>query len=242
MAVGRIIDVSSDQHLNNSPINWSRVAAAGVTGVIVKATQGTDYVNPWMQRDVIAAQAAGLVVCCYHYADMGDPVAEAIYFLKTASRFARVLDFETNTDVAWARTFLETLGLPATECMIYGSASSLKDFYQQLPAMAWVAAYEQLYPGWGVCWQFTDAASIPGITGPCDEDKWAGSEDQYDLVFQAPIIPPPIPPSQEENETVTSLIVGGQLHVWGVVNNVAYHWWQEIGPPASDWHVETMPI
>jgi hypothetical protein len=51
---------------------------------------------------------------------------------------------------------------------------------------------------------------------------------------------PPEPPSKEENETVTSLVQGGQLHVWGVVNNVAYHWWQEIVSP-SGWHTERLP-
>jgi N-acetylmuramoyl-L-alanine amidase len=50
---------------------------------------------------------------------------------------------------------------------------------------------------------------------------------------------PPQPPSREENDTVTSLISGGQLHVWGVVNNVAYHWWQTIGG-AGGWQVEKL--
>jgi hypothetical protein len=46
----------------------------------------------------------------------------------------------------------------------------------------------------------------------------------------------------KEDERMTSLIVGGQLHVWGVIGTTAYHWWQEIGPPAGSWHVETMPL
>jgi GH25 family lysozyme M1 (1,4-beta-N-acetylmuramidase) len=193
MTAGRIIDVSADQHPGDAPINWHEVAGAGVTAAFVKATQGTDYINPFFQSDMIGAQQAGLVVCAYHFADMGNAVAEAKFFVQQASRFARMLDFETHTDVAWARTFLHTLGRPASELITYGSASTLKDFYAQLPSLAFPAAYSQFYPGWGACWQFTDAARIPGIVTECDEDQWHGSQADYDTLFSGPIIPPPEP-------------------------------------------------
>jgi hypothetical protein len=61
--------------------------------------------------------------------------------------------------------------------------------------------------------------------------------------YDAPI-PPPNPPTQQENDTVTSLISGGQLHVWGIINNVAYHWYQPLGgfPSGPTWKVETLPL
>jgi hypothetical protein len=49
--------------------------------------------------------------------------------------------------------------------------------------MPWVAAYGQGYPGFGVLWQFTSSASIPGIPTPVDENRWYGSEIQYDNLF-----------------------------------------------------------
>jgi len=55
---------------------------------------------------------------------------------------------------------------------------------------------------------------------------------------------PPAPPSKQENESMTSQISGGQLHVWGVVNNVSYHWWQSVGGnPVGQpsWYVERLP-
>jgi hypothetical protein len=192
VGIGRIIDISSNQHPNNAPINWNQVAGAGVTAAFIKATEGTGYVNPFFQSDMLAAQKAGLLVCGYHFASMGDPVAEAQKFRKVAWRWARMLDYETNTNVAWARTFLQTLGLPADQVITYGSADSLKDFYGQLPSMAFPAAYGQAYPGWGVCWQFTSSATIPGIVGNVDEDQWHGSETQYDLLFQVNAPPGPI--------------------------------------------------
>ena len=243
--VGRIVDVSSNDHPGGppgqgTPIDWATVKNNGVTTAIVKATEGTGYVNPWFHVDVGGATAAGIDVLAYHFASMGNAVAEAQWFMLHAGALATVLDYETNTDVAWARTFLQELHLGPGECVTYGSASSFGSFYQQLPSLAWVAAYGQLYPGWGVMWQFTSSAIIPGIPTDVDESSWHGSQIQYDVLFG--VYAPPEPPSAEENPTVTSLVQGGQLHVWGVVGNVAYHWWQELGPPSSSWHVEPMPL
>jgi hypothetical protein len=245
MTIGRIIDVSSDQHPNGAAINWTQVAQAGVTAVFIKATQGTTYVNPYFQSDMIAAQKAGLYVCAYHYADMGNPVAEAQFFAKMASRFARMLDFETNTNVAWARTFLQTLGLPASELITYGSLDTLKDFYVQLPSMAFFAAYQQLWPGMGVCWQFTDAATIPGITGNVDEDSWHGDESQYDALFQVNT-PAPTPPnysgglmfdglaaSKQDNFNATLKFMWGQIRSDPLTTQDIADFWYAYNLPAD---------
>lgn len=186
MTIGRIIDVSSQNHGPSSsvPINWAAVAKDGVTAAFIKATQGTTYTNPWYLRDLRGAQAAGILTCAYHFAGSGNPITEAEYFLSVAGAVkARMLDFETRTDAQWARTFLLTLGRPRSELITYGSASSLKDFYAQLPSMAFPAAYQKLSPGWGACWQFTDAATVSGIPGVCDEDRWLGDETQYSTLF-----------------------------------------------------------
>ena len=54
------IDVASHQHPDNAPIDWAAVAAAGWAFVIVKATEGVGYVNPFFAQDVAGARAAGL--------------------------------------------------------------------------------------------------------------------------------------------------------------------------------------
>jgi GH25 family lysozyme M1 (1,4-beta-N-acetylmuramidase) len=215
MTIDRIIDVSSAQHPDGAPIKWNQVAQDGVTAAFIKATEGDNYVNPYLQPDMIAAQNNGIAVCAYHFAKMGSPVAEAQFFARTASRFARMLDYETNTNVAWARTFLQTLGLPPDECITYGSSSTLKDFYSQLPSMAFPAAYGQFYPGWGVCWQFTSSAQVAGISTAVDESRWYGNESQYDSLFQ---INYPEPPTVEEdmelyttNSAGTGFVVSADL-------------------------------
>ena len=60
---GKIIDLSSN---NPHPIDFNAVKASGVTGVIVKATEGTGYTNPFYAQDMAGARAAGLDVAAYH--------------------------------------------------------------------------------------------------------------------------------------------------------------------------------
>ena len=206
MAIGRLIDVSSQNHEDRPPgqgppIDWHQVAGAGVTAVFIKATEGTAYANPWFWIDAFGAVGAGLQAIAYHFADMGDPVTEAQWFMKIAGAGARMLDYETNTNVPWARTFLQALGRPADQCVTYGSQSSLSGFYQQLPSLAWVAAYGQGYPGWGVMWQFTSSAAISGIPTAVDESSWHGSQIQYDTLFG---VYTPVPPEEDEMQLYTT--------------------------------------
>jgi hypothetical protein len=104
--------------------------------------------------------------------------------------------------VAWLNGFLQALGVPRTRLLDYGSASALSQIGHQLRAMLWVAAYGQKYPGYGVLWQFTDQATIPGITGFVDESNWHGTQEQYDRLFGHFDPPPPIPSPVPEEETV----------------------------------------
>lgn len=209
MAVGRVIDLSSNNHPNTTPITWPAVAHVGVTTAIIKATEGTGYINPWYGRDMTGARAEGLDVLAYHFAGFGTVSREAAFFQSVAGlAYARVLDAETSTDVAWINLFLQTLGLPRTSVMDYGSGSSLSQIGSQVRGMLWVAEYPSSgapvigYPGYGVLWQFTDQASIPGITGWVDESKWYGTETQYDILFNKTAPPPqPVPPLEVDMQT-----------------------------------------
>ncbi|HUC59528.1 MAG TPA: GH25 family lysozyme [Streptosporangiaceae bacterium] len=62
------IDVSSLQHAGG-PINWTEVAAARYHYVFIKATEGSYYANPYYASDVAGAEAAGLIVAAYHFAN-----------------------------------------------------------------------------------------------------------------------------------------------------------------------------
>lgn len=71
------IDVSSYQS--------SDFATSGLAFVVVKATEGTSYVNPRHSAQVAHARSAGLVVGHYHFARPGSMPAQAAYFLRHAA-------------------------------------------------------------------------------------------------------------------------------------------------------------
>ena len=81
------IDVASFQS--------STYSTTGLAFVMVKATEGTSYVNPRHAAQVAHARAAGLVVGHYHFARPGSLTAQATYFLKhAAAKAGDILAFD----------------------------------------------------------------------------------------------------------------------------------------------------
>jgi hypothetical protein len=71
------IDIASYQGADYS--------TAGLAFVVVKATEGTSYINPKHNAQIATGRAAGLVVGHYHFVRPGDIVAQAAYFLAHAA-------------------------------------------------------------------------------------------------------------------------------------------------------------
>ena len=234
--VGRVIDVSSAQHPNGAPIDWAKVAASGVSLVIVKATQGTTYTNPYFASDMAGAEAAHLDTMAYHFADFTNVEMEVAHFRAVAGGYAQVLDIETSLDWQWARTFLLGLERPPSELVTYGSASSLSQIYARLPSLTWVAAYGQGYPGYGVLWQFTSSATVAGITGPVDESSWWGTDLQYEDLVGTFAPPPPIPsyPPPKEEDSMWGYVDknGNEVTTLVAPNGHVMRW--VVPPPAAD--------
>lgn len=63
------IDLSSFQHPSGAAINWTEVAADGYDFAFVKVSEGSYYVNPYYASDAAGAQAAGLFVAPYVFAN-----------------------------------------------------------------------------------------------------------------------------------------------------------------------------
>ncbi len=80
------IDISS----HNGVISVSEFLSLknqGITGVVVKLTEGTSYTNPYASSQISNAQAAGLKVSAYHYSHYeaaAEAKAEAQYFVSVA--------------------------------------------------------------------------------------------------------------------------------------------------------------
>ncbi|OFP94631.1 N-acetylmuramidase [Streptococcus sp. HMSC067A03] len=82
------VDVSSHNgHISKE--DYQRLAEKGVSGVVVKLTEGTSYKNPYAISQAQNAQAAGMQVSAYafsHYTNEAEARAEARYFSEEARR------------------------------------------------------------------------------------------------------------------------------------------------------------
>lgn len=121
--------------------------------IIVKFTQGVDYLNQYAAAQYGAARDAGKLLGAYHYAEGGNAVNEARYFIeKLGDRVGEcilALDWEgvqnptfgSGKDVTWCLTWLnEVYRLTGVRAFVYMSKSVCRRF-----KWARVAEY---YPLW----------------------------------------------------------------------------------------------
>src|SRR5260370_16659082 len=90
-----IIDLSH----HNGDVDLGRAKAAGILGVIQKATQGTGYKDPTFDENRAQAVQTGLLFGAYHFGTGSDGVAQAEHFLNVVTPGANdllVLDFQGN--------------------------------------------------------------------------------------------------------------------------------------------------
>ncbi|WP_270743004.1 GBS Bsp-like repeat-containing protein [Streptococcus constellatus] len=82
------VDVSSHNGYISKE-DYQRLAEKGVSGAVVKLTEGTSYKNPYAISQAQNAQAAGMQVSAYafsHYTNEAEARAEARYFAEEARR------------------------------------------------------------------------------------------------------------------------------------------------------------
>jgi lysozyme len=187
-----VIDISH----HNGSIDLSNAQPAGVVGVIQKATQGTSFSDPTYQTNFQQAQTLGLLWGAYHFGNGDDGVAQADYFLKTATPSAKllVLDFESNTagssmSLQDARDFVSHIqAVTGIWPGLYGGSYLKEQLGSQADPILqncwlWLAQYGPtavLPPGWDnwTLWQYTDGHivadpnPIAGIS-PCDRDYFS---------------------------------------------------------------------
>lgn len=176
------IDVSSWQHPDGKPIDWEEVRKAGYDFALVKATQSTNYVNPWLRRDLDDARAEGFLVGAYHFFETGvDPAAQAAHFVISLVGekldLGGWLDYEPPPlgDYVMAgevQGFLTAAADGRPGCGLYCDKSTLEALQAINVGIArlWVAAWSDSEPGKGwLLWQ-RKAQEVPGIIGEVDVD------------------------------------------------------------------------
>ena len=194
-----VIDISH----HNGNVDLQRAAQAGIVGVIHKTTQGTGFADPKYARNRRAAAAAGLLWGAYHFGTGADPIAQAKWFLRTATPGPSdlvVLDFEENTsggptmNLAQARVFIQTVQSATNRASgLYGGSllrQSLGAKKDPLLGACWLwwaqfAPSAVIPPNWSAftLWQYTDGHhgnppyEVDGV-GPCDRDMYQGPVDQ----------------------------------------------------------------
>ncbi|MBU2695393.1 hypothetical protein CCO04_09895 [Pimelobacter sp. 30-1] len=184
------IDASHHQ----GPIDWPRVARAGITFAYLKATEGTGSTDPRFAAHRAAATRAGIDVAGYHYFQLcSDGAAQAAHFLDVVGRdraaaraLAPALDLELVGScttpppravlLAEVRAFLRAVDTALrTRTVVYlypdledryGFAADLADHPQ------WVRRLGAQPPArpWHV-WQYDDRGTVPGIRGGVDRNR-----------------------------------------------------------------------
>ena len=169
MAGFLVVDVASYQSTANA-------ADPHVKATIVKATQGTGYVNPKCNAQYAAAKAAGKKLGLYHYAGGGDPVAEANYFIANIKNYVGeallVLDWESGQNrswgsTTWARSFMNRVhALTGVWPLLYTGSEGAKQCANCKDVCGlWFAGYPY-QPGTRVMYRYTPPTKFPYSTAP----------------------------------------------------------------------------
>jgi lysozyme len=200
-----VIDLSHWQTV----IDFAEAKAAGVAAVILKATQGSRWIDPTFAPRCAAATAAGLLVGAYHFLDNSLPKSQVDNFLSMAEGCSLLaLDAEPNgiggtvsiaqTAEAAARLHMVTARMPLVYVGRYGPDGRGTGFPNSILSRCplWLPAYGArpiCPPGWShwKLWQHTDGRvgehvmPVPGI-GPCDRSRFAGTVTELATWWRSP--------------------------------------------------------
>ena len=198
-----VFDIS---HYENVSQDFVTTAQAGIAAVILKATQGTGFVDPTFLPRVAEARAAGLLVGAYHFLDSSSPAEQVAHFLTVAVSEGMVnwlaLDWEPYP-ASQASTIQAATAAASVQAatgkwpILYTIRSMLSAPNKTLSnCPLWLAEYGTRpicppgFTAWRL-WQHTDGqvgsavVPVPGI-GPCDRSKFAGTVDQLSAWWSAP--------------------------------------------------------
>jgi len=231
-------DVSSYQHPSGVSINWAKVAAAGHAFAIVKATEGTSYVNKYFNADYYGIRKAGMVRGSYHFAHPAYPLAksalaQATFYVSrlgntaTTKTLPPALDLEVDGGlpraalVTWAQDFLlDVRALTGRTPMIYTYPWFWRTALGDPSAFAryplWMAAYRGSTPDAGTTlWQYTSGAKVSGIKGSVDMSKLLADPATFDALADGTVATPwPATPPAAPVAVTAAPTVGGATVSW----------------------------
>lgn len=202
----RVVDIASHQAGINP-------AELDCDAVIVKATGGAGYVNPYFEEHARATLDSGKLLAFYHFAnDDGWHSAreEAEHFLSHvrtfSGQFVAILDWEGEATANGQEWALEWLQIVARELgctpMFYGYAGNINssDYSQLSTYPLWMASYLFRYDGAGwvddplntwatgnwskmTMYQYTSTGRISGWDGNLDLSVFYGDEGDWSALI-----------------------------------------------------------
>jgi GH25 family lysozyme M1 (1,4-beta-N-acetylmuramidase) len=194
------VDVSHHE----GQLGWQQAKAAGISFAMIKATQGTTFVDPRAAANLAGCRAAGIVPGMYHfYRHDADPAAQAAFFLQHIGSvqpgdLPPAVDVEEPSDgagpvnysqaevVQRLRVFANAVrAVTGRAPMIYTYPDAWRTLTGNSTAFAstsplWIASYGGATPvlpgGWQdyLLWQYTDRGTVNGI-GTVDCDRFNGA-------------------------------------------------------------------
>lgn len=176
--------------------------------VIVKATQGVNYTNPYMYNQIQTTKQAGKKLGLYHFANGGNWKAEADYFLRTVKPYMKgsilVLDYEGGAvpigREIWAKNWLDYVyKQTGVKPMIYLGLADENAYnwkgYGVTNYASWIAQYNNMATVFGykprviygnlrnwknmTMFQYTPSGKLDGWGGLLDLDVYYGKHEDW---------------------------------------------------------------
>ncbi|MBR3255559.1 MAG: LysM peptidoglycan-binding domain-containing protein [Clostridia bacterium] len=217
------VDVSNWQ----GNINFAEVKNAGIEIVYIKASEGTTFVDPYLESNYANAKANGLKVGFYHYltaTSVEGAIRQANFFASVIAgkevdcRLA--MDYEEffgegKTEInEIAVAFIERLRqITGKDVIVYSNLNNIRNTFGDDVALEgdlWVAYYSNpnnlinVNSSWetyiGI--QYTSSGRVPGISGNVDRDRFS-KEILMDEIPGVDI------PEQEANNIINYIVKSG---------------------------------
>jgi lysozyme len=227
------VDVS---HFDGT-VDWAAARRDGIGFAIIKATEGTSFVDNHFTTNWTNTRTNGIIHGAYHFfRPKSDPVAQADFFVKIAGTpksgdLPPVIDLEVTDGLtaaqvaAGARTFLQRVQqVTGRVPMIY---TSVRVFNSLLGGPAGFSPYSLWVANWNVrCpnipdppwtrwtfWQSSATGTVAGFSDPVDVDSFNGTSADLMAFVKPPSAPgelaSPPPGSAFEGDPVAEPAAGG---------------------------------
>ncbi|WP_051396727.1 glycoside hydrolase family 25 protein [Bradyrhizobium elkanii] len=212
------IDIS---HWQGFP-DFEDVAAQGVVACIMKATEGTSYIDPNRATNYVNATAAGIACCTYHWIKPGNAAKQMEFYLSVVDPVGgerMVIDYEE--DGLRLQELLEAVEVlkadPRELQVTVYSGHLLKEQlgtdcndYLAENTDLWLAQYTDGTPSWPsgtyphwTLWQYSESGEVDGIDDTnVDLNRFDGDNDELVRWISPAGFAPPKPPEPEPSEAV----------------------------------------